>query len=91
MSISHLHKIPLISDSPYFSLANPAFLRSPTPIIVHRTGKNQKSILEIFGDFAKMDDVKQANFLLQLLSYSSFEPDYIKMADTLEIQLPAAM
>ena len=78
--------------SPYFSLANAQFLRSPTPADYKGDQKNNhKSIIEVFGEFAKMDDVKQANFLLQLLSYSSFEPDFARMADVLEIQHSQSM
>lgn len=78
--------------SPYFSLAQDQFIRSPTPNPAGRTRKrNVKSIIEVFGEFAKMDDEKQANFLLQLLSYSSFQPDFAQMADKLEIQHTMAM
>jgi hypothetical protein len=78
--------------SPYFSLAQDQFLRSPTPNPADRIRKRKvKSIIEVFGEFAKMDDEKQANFLLQLLSYSSFQPDFAKMADQLEIQHTMAM
>ena len=78
--------------SPYFSLASATFLRSPTPILIEVPEKqNTKSIVDIFGELSKMDDNSQAAFLLQLLSYSTLEPNFAAMADDLEVQQAAAV
>ena len=78
--------------SPYFSLAKETFLRSPTPEPVEVPEKhNTKSIIDIFGELSKMDDDSQAAFLLQLLSYSTLEPNFAAMADSLEVQQAAAV
>ena len=86
------HDSPLVSNSPYFNLASPNFLRSATPPTLKLPQKSEfKSIIDIFGELAKMDDDSQANFLLRLLSYSAFEPDFSKMAKGLQIQQGASM
>lgn len=78
--------------SRYFSLARETFLRSPTPIPIEVPEKqNSRSIIEIFGELSKMDDNSQAAFLLQLLSYSTLEPNFAAMADGLEVQQAAVV
>jgi hypothetical protein len=80
---------PLASKAnPYFSLPSARFLRSPSP---HNKRPNFNSIIKLFGRFPKMDDQKQANFLLQLMSYSTFQPDFANMAQKLEVQNVAAV
>jgi hypothetical protein len=74
---------PLSGGYPYFELPSARFLRSP---LSQKKPLKFNSITKLFGRFTKMDDQKQANFLLQLMSYSTFQPDFTNMAQNLEVQ-----
>ena len=79
--------------SPYFSLADPALLKtllaiienSPvTEVLKHKPNPVvYKSLTELFGKLTKTSDYNQAKFLLAILKNGSFEPNWKATAEDL--------
>ena len=74
------------AKNPYFRLPDAKFLADPDPIVVPKQDPIFITIKHIFGELVKMSDERQADFLMRLISHSTFEPDFQKMADALGIQ-----
>jgi hypothetical protein len=74
--------------NPYFTLPDVRFLPLPDHLKPLTTFEEvvKPTCKDIFGPLANMNDDSQAEFLLRLISHSSFEPNFQAMADALNIQ-----